>query len=167
MLFNMTLIFIFKVQSFKMWISGKWRKLAENGQVWLLSRLIFAIEWDYCECCIPFPWPKFSRSYIRNDIISRKRWELSQKSSHDFCRGWYSPSNGTIVNTILRDLGLHFQGQFFLMYLLQKYVSRRRMSPVDLSRLARPPPWSCSCDSVVSPALIYPPRINPSCRAQD
>ena len=44
------------------------------------------------------------------------------KMRHDFCSRRYLPSNETIVNVLLRDRDLHFQGQTFLLilYLLLK-----------------------------------------------
>ena len=43
--------------------------------------------------------------------ISRKQWELEKMLKNDFYRGWYLPSNGTIVNVELRDLDINFHGQ--------------------------------------------------------
>ena len=76
-------------------------------QVWLLQSLIFVIEWDNCECCTSWPWPTFSRSQTWNDRKS---------ASYDLDRCWNLPSNGIIVNVVLRDLDLHFQGQIFSCY---------------------------------------------------
>ena len=53
--------------------------------------------------------------------------------SYDFYSGWCSPSNGTIVNVILHDLGLNFQGQTFSCNTFAiKKMHRRRISPTDL-----------------------------------
>ena len=60
MLYIMILTYIFKVTNFEMWISRRRRELPKNAQVWLLSRLIFAIEWDHCERCTSGSWNTFS-----------------------------------------------------------------------------------------------------------
>ena len=49
MLYIMTLTYVFKVTKFDMWISWKRWELATAAQVWLLQRLIFAIELDHCD----------------------------------------------------------------------------------------------------------------------
>ena len=65
-----TLTYIMKVTKFEIWISRKRWELTKNAQVWLLHRLIFAIECDHCECYTPWPWPNFSRLNISNETIS-------------------------------------------------------------------------------------------------
>ena len=63
---------------------------------------------------------------------------------YDFYRGLYLPSNGTIAIGVLRDIGLHFQGQTFSCYaFVIKKTRRQRIFPAYLPRLARPAPWSC------------------------
>ena len=54
-------------------------------------------------------------------------------------------SNGTIAIGELYDLDLHFRSKIFSFYVFITKMRRQRMSPADLLRLARPPPWSCSC----------------------
>ena len=61
-LYIMIVTCIFKVLIFEKWISWKRWELVKNVQVWLLQRLIFAIEWHHCGCCTPWCWPSFLRS---------------------------------------------------------------------------------------------------------
>ena len=79
----------------------------------------------------------FKREYIENG----ESWRNLLK--YDFHIGWYVPSKGTVANVLLHDLNLHFQNQTF-SYTFIKKMHRQRISPADLPRLARPPPWSCS-----------------------
>ena len=86
----------------------------------------------------------FKVSYLKR--LSKQLRELSQKYVMSFCRCWYSPSNGTIVNVVLHDLDLHFQGQtFFHCYAFAKKLRLRWMCQADFLQLARPSKWSCSC----------------------
>ena len=78
-----------------------------------LYRLILAIEWFYCKCCTPWPWPIFSRSqnswkYIFNIWKTVKASEES--SSTTFIEVNIYPSNGAIANVVHHDLDLYFQG---------------------------------------------------------
>ena len=58
--------------------------------------------------------------------------------SCDFCRGWYSPLNGTMVNVVLCDLDL-FQDQTISCYaFVIKKLHKQQMSPADLPQLTRP-----------------------------
>ena len=110
MLSIMTLTYIFKVTKFEMWISRKRCKLTKHAQVWLLYRLIFAIEWDHCECCTPWFWPNFSGQYIS------VKW-LAKHASYGFYRFWYLPLKVAIPKVVLCDVTLLFQGKLFQMYL--------------------------------------------------
>ena len=62
-----------------------------------------------------------------------------------FYRGWYSSSNG--INGMLYSVTLifNFKVKHFLVTHLLYKLHKHRMSPADLPRLARPPPWRCSC----------------------
>ena len=58
---------------------------------------------------------------------------------YDFYRGCYLPSNGTIVNVVIHEFDLNFQGQTFFHYAFDiQNLRRLLMSPADLPRLARP-----------------------------
>ena len=59
---------------------------------------------QHCECCDLWPWPKFSRSKIVDAVISETVRASANKASYDFYRGWYTQSNGIIVNLVLHDL---------------------------------------------------------------
>ena len=45
----------------------------KSAEARLLRRLIFAIEWDYCECCSSWPWHTFSSS----NTLSRQFWQVN------------------------------------------------------------------------------------------
>ena len=93
MLYIVTMTYIFKVTKFEMLIFWKWRELSKYAQVWLLYKLIFTIEWDHCDWCIPWPWPSLSMSNIFLLCICHKR-NLHRKriSSPDLPRlAWNSP----------------------------------------------------------------------------
>ena len=54
---------------------------------------------------------------IFDTLVSRKRWELSQKNAgYVFYRGWYSSSNGTTFNVVIRENDRHFQYEIFSSY---------------------------------------------------
>ena len=76
-----------------------------------------AFEWCHCECCTSWPWTTFSRPQNVNIL---KTVSASQKCSRTTYRGWYLPSNETIVNTVLHDLDLNFQCQTFQVAILTK-----------------------------------------------
>ena len=88
-------------------------ELAKYVQVWVLWRLIVAIEWRHCECCTSWPWLVYSQSrnfwkyatfiYLQNDVIERKMLK------YVFFRGWYWPSNGAIASVVHPDLVLFFK----------------------------------------------------------
>lgn len=51
----MTLTYIFKVHNSKCLYLETVRASANKSVIWVLQRLIFAIEWHPCECCTPPP----------------------------------------------------------------------------------------------------------------
>ena len=72
-------------------------------------------------------------------LISRKRSQLAKTAQIWLYRGWYLPSNGTIVNVVLRDLDHNFQGkQFFLYAFVINKMHKQRISTTDLLLLTRP-----------------------------
>ena len=81
MLYVMTLNYIFKVINFEMWISRKSIELPRNSQIWLLKRLIFAIEWG------PL-WMFFSMTFnfqgetFQVAILTSKCWKLQYYYCH-------------------------------------------------------------------------------------
>ena len=99
----------FKVINFEIWLSWKWWELAKKMlkcdfyRGWYLPSTVVNVV--LCDLDLNFPGYKFET------LISRKRWELSQKNSYDFYRGEYSRSNGTILTVALCDHDRHFQGQ--------------------------------------------------------
>ena len=86
MLYIMTWTYIVKVKNFKTWISRKRWLLAKSAQLWLLLRSMFAIEWDHCECCTPWHWPKFSRSNIFLQCLYEKKSRRQRMSPADLPR---------------------------------------------------------------------------------
>ena len=53
---------------------------------------------------------------------------------------------GTITDVVLHDLDFYFQGQTFSCYaMVIQQCTGSGLRPSDLSRLARPPLWNCSC----------------------
>ena len=74
--------------------------------------------------------------------------------SYGFCRGWYSSSNGAVVNAILRNLHIHFQGQSFSCYASAIKNYAVGVCPADLPPLARLPPWSRSGVALVINIVI-------------
>ena len=77
-LYVITLTYIFKVTKIEMWISRNRWELAKNSHLLLLWMLIFAIEWDRCECCTPWPSSKFSRSNFSSDNSDNYRLEKAK-----------------------------------------------------------------------------------------
>ena len=74
--------------------------------------------------------------------ISWRWWEVANNAQVWLYRGWYLPSNGTVVSVVLRDLDLHVRrSNIFLLcdhYKKDRWGSR--CPPADLPRLTRPPP---------------------------
>ena len=63
MLYIMTLTYSLKATHFEMWISRKLVNVSSSVYDFYRNRY-FAIEWNHCEWCTPWPWPSFSRSNI-------------------------------------------------------------------------------------------------------
>ena len=100
-----------------MWISRKRWKLTKHAQIWLLYRLIFAIEWDHCECCTLWLWHNFQGQIFQMQLSLK--W-LAKHASYGFYRFWYLPLNGAIPKVVLCDVSLLFQGQIFQMLISRK-----------------------------------------------
>ena len=98
----------------------------------------------YCESCTSLHGLNFSRLRMWNNNIM----EMAKASAmcHVFYRFWYLLSNGATADVVLHHFDHHFQGQIFSCYaFVLKTVQWQWMSLTNLPRLARTPPWSCSC----------------------
>ena len=113
----MTLTYIFKVTKFEPWISRKRWKLTKHAQVWLLYRLIFAIEWDYCEVVLR-GFDIILQGQIFKKEISLK-W-LAKHASYSFYRFWYLLLIGAIPKVVLCGISLLLQDQIFQMLIYRK-----------------------------------------------
>ena len=88
---------------------------------------VCTIEWTHCEWYTLWPWLTFSRSRIIKIWISRKRREL-EINTHVLL----------LMNVVLCDIDLHFQGQAFSCYAFVIKKRIQQISPANLPRLARP-----------------------------
>ena len=128
-----------------MWIYRKRWELAKNVKVWLLLRLLFANDWNNFDYCMPWLWPKFSRSQTWNGNISETvrpfakcvtwllpRWIIAIKWHHcEYCTSWSRRSFS--------------RSNILLLCIWYKEMCIWRISPADLHRRAWPPRLRCSC----------------------
>ena len=70
----------------------------------------------------------------------------------------YSPSNGIIVNVILRDFDLHFQSQAFSCYVLTTKNSHAADVRGRFASNRMVPPWRCSSSVCRKSCLSARPR---------
>ena len=115
---------MFKVKILTFYLTNFSQMVRDKTKITIVVQIgshAFTIALCQYECCTSWPWPTFSRlrilkcEYLENGESQRKMLKC------DFYRGWYSPSNVTIANVLLRDLDLNFQGHKF-----ETIISRKR-----------------------------------------
>ena len=144
LLYIMTLIYIFRFTNFEKWILKTMRARTNCYGVTFIKgdicyrmgtlRMLYSVILTYI-----FKVSNLIRSYLGNGESYRKI------GPYDFCRFWYSPSNGVVVNATLRDLDLHFPVQTFSCYAFANKIAQGANVTGRFSSTRKAPPLSCSC----------------------